>query len=104
MLKRIWTCLIFFKHKKELGCPSVVCCQLPSPSATNGTVWTGDFRSKSVSLKLPDQELFFVCGDFNDFFGFEKQIWFPGLGSWGTSLMCMVGELVEGGSMSVVEI
>ena len=35
------------------------------------------------------------------FFGFEKQIWFPGLGSWGTSLMCMVGELAGGGYVAV---
>ena len=58
-----------------------------SPPGNPASRWTSDFWAKSVLLILAN------LGGFNCFFGV--------LGSFQTNLLCIVGELAEGGTVAV---
>ena len=68
-----------------------------SPPGNPASWWTVDFWSKSISLILADKKQVFF-GPFQWFLGF----WiFIGCWSLPTSLLCILGELVGGGSVAL---
>ena len=69
-----------------------------SPPGNPASRWSGDFRWKSVSLKLANKQTIFF-GMFGPFLCFKQKTWV--LGSLQTNLLCIVGELLGGGSGDV---
>ena len=63
-----------------------------SPPSATGTTWTGDFWSKIILLKL--QQLKSVL---DIFFGLQNTF----VCFWQTTLLCIVGELEQGGYVAV---